>query len=195
MKKRNKQRTASAFKSHQSAIISLESILRDARTFPILECWIAADWQDDSGLVQIILARQQPNGKICCGVYLVDKHCLGLKNTFARINLSHERYQELYDKIDESQTLQECPIELAHQMIYASIDYAAQFGFQPQSDWRQTQYILEPRGDLEEPYNLTFGQDGKPLFVAGPHDNVKQIMKQLDETAGPGNYHYITPIF
>jgi hypothetical protein len=191
MKKRSKQRVVSAFKSHQSATVSIESILRDARTFPILECWIAAGWQKYSGLVQIIVARQQPNKKICCGVYLVDMHCLGLKNTFARTNLSRERYQEVYDAVDESQTLEECSIELAHQMIYEAIDYAAQFGFKPQSDWAQTQYMLEPRGQLEEPYKLTFGQDGKPFYVSGPYDNVEQIIKQLEETAGHGNYDVV----
>jgi hypothetical protein len=161
MKKRSKQKTVSAFKLRQSAITSSESILHDARTFPLLECWIASGWEEDSGLVQIIVARQQPNGKICCGVYLVDMHCLGLKNTFARVNLSRERYQEVYDEVYKTQTLEECPIELAHQMIYTSIDYAAQFGFKPQSDWRLTQYMLQPRGELEEPYKLTFGEDGK----------------------------------
>jgi len=173
----------------------VQSILRDARTFPIFECWIAAGWGKDSGLAQVIVARQQPNGKICCGVYLVDIYCLGLKNTFVRINLSLERYQEdVYDRISNTQPLEECPIELAHQMVYEGIDYAAQFGFKPQYDWKDSQYMLRPRGELEEPYKLTFGKDGKPFFVAGPHDNAKQIMKQLDETAGPGNYHYITPI-
>jgi hypothetical protein len=195
MKKRGKQKTVSAFKSHQSATTSPESTLHNARTFPIQECWISQDWKGGSGLVQILLARQQPNGKVCCGSYLVDKYCLGLKNTFAKTNLSLDRYQDHYEKMSERQTLTECTIELAHQMIYESIDYAAQFGFQPQSDWAQSQYMLQPRGELEEPYKLTFGKDGKPFFVAGPYDNVKQIIKQLNETAGSGNYHYITPIF
>jgi hypothetical protein len=73
-------------------------------------------------------------------------------------------------------------------MIYASIDYAAQYGFQPQSDWAQSQYVLEPRGELEESYKLKFGKNGKPFFVSGPHDDVKKIIKQLEETAGPGNF-------
>lgn len=196
MKKRSKQKNASAFKSHQSATISLESILHEARAFPILECWISDDWQAGSGLVQIILTREQPNEKICCAVYLVDKFCLGLKNTFARINLSRERFQsEIYDKVYAEQVGTECSRELAHQMIYASIDYAAQFGFQPHRDFALTQYMLEPCGELEETYKLTFGQDGKPLFIAGPHDDVKKIIKQLEETAGTGNYDYVAPIF
>jgi len=188
MTKRHKQKTASAFKSRQSATLSLESILRDARTFPILECWISQDWQNGSGLVQIIIARRQPNGKTCCGIYLVDKYCLGLKNTFARTNLSADRYQELYNQISSRQRLIECSSELAHQMIYQSIDYAAQFGFEPQSDFAQSQYVLEPRGELEEPYKLTFGKNGKPFFISGPHDNAKQVITQLEKTAGQGNF-------
>lgn len=193
MKKRGKQKNASPFKSHQSATISLESILHEARSFPILECWISADWEKGSGLVQIILTRQQPNEKMCCAVYLVDKYCLGLKNTLAKINLSPERYQTVFDEIDSKQTMVECPIELAHQMIYESIDYAAQFGFQPQSDFALTQYMLEPRSELDETYKLEFGQNGKPLFVAGPYDDAKKIIKQLEETAGTGNYDYVAP--
>ena len=80
-------------------------------------------------------------------------------------------------------------------MIYESIDYAKQFGFQPQSDFKLTQYMLEPRGELEETYKLKFGQNGKPLFIAGPHDDAKKIIKQLEETAGAGNYDYVAPIF
>jgi len=116
---------------------------------------------------------------------------LGLKDTFAKTNVSPDRYQELHEKMDHRQKMTTCPIELAHQMIYASLDYAAQFGFQPQSDWTQSQYLLEPRGELEEPYQLTFGKDGKPFFISGPYDNVEQIIKQLDKTAGPGNYDVV----
>src|SRR6266852_9591484 len=96
MKKRSKQKAASQHKSHQQASLSIssQSIIRRAREFPLYECWISANWQkDDLGLVQIVLARQQPDGDICFGVYLVDKFCLGLKNTFANAGFSRTRYQ------------------------------------------------------------------------------------------------------
>src|SRR5579864_431972 len=128
MTKRGKQKTVSAFKAHQSATTSPASILHAARSFPIIECWISEGWQGGgSGLVEILLARQQPNGKICCGSYLIDQLCLGVKDTFAKVNVSPERYQENRDSMSSRQKLTECTIELAHQMVYASIDYAAQF--------------------------------------------------------------------
>jgi hypothetical protein len=198
MKKRSKQKAASQHSSHRQEIGSLSptAIIHRSRTFPVLECWINADWQEDSlGLVQILLARQQPDGDICFGTYLVDKLCLGLKSTFANAGFSRTRYlNEVRNKIFRQMEPQECPIELANQMVYASIDYAAQFGFEPDKDFALSQYMLPPRGELEEPYQLTFGRDGKPFFVAGPHDNSARILKQLEKTAGPGNYDYLAPI-
>ncbi len=198
MKKRSKQKAASKHTSHRQASMSFSSqaIIRRARTFPILECWISANWQkEDPGLVEILLVRQQPGGDICFGVYLVDKYCLGLKNTFANAGFSLTRYQnEVRNTIFRETKPQACPVELAHQMIYASIEYAARFGFQPEKDFALSQYVLAPRGELEEPYQLTFGKNGKPFFVAGPHDNAARILKQLEKTAGPGNYDYVVPL-
>jgi hypothetical protein len=198
MKKRSKQKAASEHRSHQQASmsVSMQSIIRRAREFPLYECWISANWQkDDLGLVEIIVARQQPDGNICFGTYLVDKYCLGLKNTFARAGFSRARYHdEVPGKLFHEMKSTQCPVELAHQMIYASIDYAAQFGFTPEKDYALTQYMLAPRGELEELYDLTFGRNGKPFFVAGPYDNATHIIKQLEKTAGPGNYDYLIPI-
>ena len=123
MKKRSKQKAAAQHKSHQQALTSLspQSIIRRARDFPVFECLVSDNWQkDDMGLVEILLARRQPDGDICFATYLVDKYCLGVKDTF--------------------------------------------------------------------------GKDGKPFFIAGPHDNAARILRQLEKTAGPGNYHYLAPL-
>jgi hypothetical protein len=158
---------------------------------------ISDNWnkQETGGLVEVLVARQQPDEGICFGVYLIDTYCLGLKNTFANADFSRSRYlNEVRNRIFQAGKPVECPIELAHQMIYQSIEYAAQFGFEPQKDFGLSQYLLAPRGELEEPYQLTFGKDGKPFFIPGPYDNVGRILRQLDKTAGPGNYHYIAMI-
>ena len=146
-------------------------------------------------MVQILLARQQPDGDICFGSYLVDMYCLGLKNTYANAGFSRTRYEnEIHNKLFPEAETEACPVELAHQMIYASIEYAAQFGFTPEKDFALSQYLLAPRGELEEPYHLTFGKNGKPFYIAGPHDNAARILKQLDKTPGPGNYDYLVAL-
>ncbi len=199
MKQRSKQKAASQHKAHQQALTpsSPQAIIRHARTYPIFECLISDNWQkkDNMGLVEVLVARQQPDGNICFGVYLVDTFCLGLKNTFANAGFSRGRYQsEVRNKVFRAGKPVECPVELAHQMIYQSIEYAEQFGFEPEKDFALSQYLLAPRGELEEPYDLTFGKDGKPFFISGPNDNVARIMRQLEKTAGTGNYHYMAMI-
>jgi hypothetical protein len=191
MKKRKGASIPKAFRQ-QSTSYSSPSVIRRAREFPLEECLISSSWRDDTpGLVQIIVARQQPDGNICFGVYLVDKLCLGLKNTFARANFTPTRYEDEVDAIFQELEPQECPPELAHQMIYDSIDYAAQFGFEPQKDFELSQYMLPPRGEVKSSYKLKFGKDGKPFFIAGPRDNAEAIVRQLEKTAGPGNYDYL----
>jgi len=197
MKKRSKEKAAAQHRAHQQAAMpaSPQTIIQRARTYPILECWISADWQGDMGLVQVVVARQQPDGDICFATYLVDKLCLGLKDTFANAGFSRGRYErEVLKKASRLTKLVKCPPELAHQMIYGAIDFAARFGFDPQKDFALSQYLLTPRGELAEPYQLTFGRNGKPFFVSGPYDNTDRILKQLEKTAGPGNFDYLMMI-
>ncbi len=195
MKKRSKQKAATQHKTQQSTLtaFSEQSILRRAREYPILECLISSDWEKEQpGLVEILVARQQPDGDVCFGFYLVDKLCLGLKNSLAHAGYSPDRYRsEIRDRVFRGTKAKDCPVELAHQMIYASIDYAAQFGFQPEKDFALNQYVLAERGELKEPYKITFGKDGKPFYIAGPNDNVTRIIRQLEKTAGPGNFDYV----
>jgi hypothetical protein len=199
MKKRSKQKAVAQHESYQQALTpsSPQAILRRARTFHLYECLISDNWnkKDNMGLVEVLVARQQPDGNICFGVYLVDTFCLGLKNTFANVGFSRSRYQsEIRNKVFRAGKPVKCSIELAQQMIYQSIEYAEQFGFEPEKDFALSQYLLAPRGELEEPYQLTFGKDGKPFFIAGPNDNVTRVLRQLEKTAGPGNYDYLVPI-
>ena len=198
MKKRSKQKAVSHSRTQQSTITSFseQSIIRRAREYPILECRISSDWQNEQpGLVQVLVARQQPDGNICFGFYLVDKLCLGLKNSLAHAGIPPTQYRrEIRDRVFRETKAKDCPVELAHQMIYASIEYAEQFGFQPERDFALNQYVLEPRGELDEPYSITFGRNGKPFFIAGPNDNVARILRQLEKTAGPGNFDFLAPM-
>lgn len=198
MKKRSKQKAHAQQWAQQQQMKGPASsvIIHQARTFPLLECLISDNWEekDGQGLIEVLVAREQPDGNICFATYLIDKFCLGLKNTFARTNFSLARYREESHQLFRELHPVACPPELAHQWIYASIEYAAQFGFMPQKDFAQSQYLLAPRGELPEPYKLEFGRDGKPFFIAGPYDNARQILKQLEQTAGPGNFDYVAMV-
>ena len=193
MKKRRKdklRRKARAGISLSQSGLERKRIL-EARGYPIHECLIAPDWREE-GLAQILLSRIQPDGNLAAGVYLVDILCLGLKNTFANANLSTSSYRaRLRDPIRDRQGLETCPIDLAHTIVYGGIDFAGQFGFQPHRDFKLSRHILEDRDGLVLRGDVEFGRDGKPLYVSGPHDDVRRIVAQLQASAGEGNFDFM----
>ncbi len=168
-----------------------EAAVRHARSCPVHECLINPSWRD-SGLARILLARRQPDGLIAFGVYLVDVLCLGLKSTFCNANFTSARYQQsLRKRCYQDEAPVECPVPLAHAIVYGGIDYAADLGFTPDRDFRLSQYILEPRDALGEVPDVEFGRDGKPCYVSGPYDDVAAILAKLDRRLGEGNYLFL----
>ena len=51
--------------------------------------------------------------------------------------------------------------------------------------------VLDPPDAHKTRYQLKFGHEGKPFFIAGPFDNAKAIIAKLERTAGPGNFDYL----
>lgn len=192
MKKRRKDKLR---KKKQAGSIPFELIspnkkIRMARKFPFYECLINPSWQD-AGLATVLISRQQPDNNLVFGVFLVDVFCLGLKNTFCNADFAISRYQtDLLGKIYREEKPVQCPIPLAHHVVYGGIAYAEQFGFKPQKDFKLSQYILDSEADIEPCEDVEFGKDGKPLFISGPDDNVERIMRQLESKVGKENFKY-----
>lgn len=49
-------------------------------------------------------------------------------------------------------------------------------------------------GEWDGSSDITFGRDGMPLYIQGPHDDMFAIMTTLRKTAGEGNFHYVAGI-
>ena len=42
--------------------------------------------------------------------------------------------------------------------------------------------------ELREPCTITFGHRGRPLYVAGPHDDPLAIMRRLKDSVGDDGF-------
>lgn len=162
-----------------------------ARSLPFHECLINEEWKE-KGLATIFISKRQASGNYIYAIYLVDVFCLGLKNTLYSFNCDELNYNEMkrkyvYDYIP-------CDIVHAHNIIYGAIDYAGELGFHPQKDFRITEYILDPELIDDGIDEIEFGSNGKPIFIAGPDDNVNRIINILNNSVGSGNYEYIMPL-
>ena len=182
----------------QNTILSPENYIRQrSRNLPVHECWISTDWKKEK-IASVTIARKHASGNITYCMYLVDLACLGIKDTTYRYNKSQYEFKNFLEVMKENHPLEEVSYNLAHNIIYAAIEFAEEFGFAPHKDFiLTTQFFLEE--DTEDLPIIEIecgGDDGKPLYVnAGFESAVRadQILKQLKKTAGEGNYHFIIP--
>ena len=150
------------------------ALIQRSAEFPLSQCAINADWQAQ-GLATIFVVRHLPNQKFIFGSYLVDTLCLGLKDTFCNANLPAQTIHSMFSSVP----MQMEPIEYedARSLILGGIAYARKLGFEPNTDWKDSQHIVEP----ERPFSakFEFGMAGKPMYVTGPHDDPVEILSKL----------------
>jgi len=182
-------------KSKVVKMLSPESYVRQkARTLPIHECWVNKEWKED-GLATLTIARKHTNGNFTLGIYLVDLKCLGIKDAHYFFNIYLHEYQEILDQHKLKFEIEKIDYTLAHNIIYAGIEYAEDYGFKPHKDFEVAKYIVEEDTEGIELLEITCGgSDGQPLYIRGPLDTdmrSDQIIAQLEKTAGTCNYHFI----
>jgi hypothetical protein len=56
------------------------------------------------------------------------------------------------------------PLELGRQIVYGAIGYARKLRFEPHADFGRAAGYL---GAWDGEYELTFGRDGKPMYIFG----------------------------
>ncbi len=175
-------------------IQSPENYIRTkARSLAIFECLVNDDWKDN-GIANVIVARKHSNGNITLAIYLVDLYCLGVKDTMYMFNIDENSYRERLHNFPGGSVLSEIDYTLAHNIVFAAIEYAGDYGFSPHKTFTSvTKYMLEEDTDEIELIDIECGLDGKPSFFEGPNDNsstVSRILKQLERIAGKGNYDF-----
>ncbi|MBU2613863.1 plasmid pRiA4b ORF-3 family protein [Patescibacteria group bacterium] len=143
-----------------------------------------------------MVIRKHVNDNFTVGFYLVDLLCLGVKDAHYVFNISQHEFNEGF-AINELKLLTEkIPYNLAHNIIYAGIEFAEDYGFKPHKTFTSVaQYILEEDTDEIEYLDIPCGHedDAKPVFFKGADDDeafVKRVLTQLEKTAGPNNYYF-----
>lgn len=167
-----------------------------AKEWPLLECLIAAKWQRPAALAQVVVARRSPLGEVAMATFLVDLGCLGVKDAMTRYFPSAAAYRQTYlTQVESLQKMQKCSLDLAAKVVGEAIQYARGLGFEPHPDSRVALPILDGAHPEDCPDRVPLGgENGKPLFVAGPYDDPQRIIRTLERTVGPGNYDYIVAV-
>ena len=179
-------------------MLSPENYIRKkARSLPIYECWINADWED-SGMANIVVARRHSNGNITYCMYLVDLLCLGVKDTHYKFNVTETEYRHFLEKFEGRMDVEIAGYTLVHNIILAGVEFSEEYGFKPHKDFTSvTEFMLEEDGEDIDLIEIECGRDGKPMYVQGPFDDAakaNKIMKQLEHSAGAGNFDFMKEV-
>lgn len=174
-------------------------------------CWISGNWAagltvhghpewpgvdategEGSGLAGVLVAREHGSSVSACG-YLVDVWCLGVKDCTGPKSMDRRKLPDFVSHFFA--TFREppvpAPLELTRHVVFGAVDYARGMGFEPHADFAKCAGHL---GEWNGPSDITFGRDGKPTYIQGPHDDTLRIMMTLRKTVGDGNFHYLTQI-
>lgn len=156
--------------------------------YEALDREVSADYGSD-GLAIVVVARREPLGMVRVCQYLVDLFCLGVKNTIGPLVVPPEMVDELLGQFYQNYAngCHEIPAELATDLVWGAVHYAAELGFAPAagSDWRDTCDHLD---ELQGASRIGFGRDGRPFYVNGPYENADNVLATLRHTVGEGNF-------
>ena len=138
------------------------------------------------GIALALVARAERNdGVRACG-YLVDTFCLGVKNVIGPQRLRRRdlsSFIRTYFKAFPAPAMP-VPLELAQHLVLGAVDYAARLGFPPHRDFEAARGHL---GILER-CAISFGRNGRPLYIAGPYDDPRAVMAALRRQLGADGF-------
>jgi hypothetical protein len=175
---------------------SIGERLAAASRYPVLDCWLTSSlWINGMGWV--CLSREQPNGFVAFAVFLLDRYCLGVKDVIIDVT-SRFHYDGKFHRTHRSLGTKEAirPAK-ARKLVEEAVAYAHTLGLPPHADYPSAARLFGDIDPAECTETFEFGKDGKPFFIAGPHDTperCRRILAAVERACGPEGFHYTMPM-
>jgi yecA family protein len=158
------------------------------------EAFVDRDWQE-KGITHVAVTRTHENGWVEVGVFLVDLYCLGVKDAFIAEMPASEWADEAARLLPPGNRVSFHPA-CARKLVEGAVAYALALGFTPPRDYRKARRVFGSVQAQDCPQTFTYGQNGKPLYVAGPNDDgerIDRVLRVLTAKLGQDGFHYIVP--
>jgi hypothetical protein len=156
-----------------------------ARRWPVVDS-IASTNLWSSGLGSLAIARRESEDSLVFAVFLVDVHCLGVKNAFWTAGTPHD-FKELVRKMEQTQPVRAIDAACLVKIVDGAVEFAKSFGFPPHPDYRHASMLLDGIDPTTCPHQFTFGREGKPFYIQGPFESNAQataIMQRIQAAGG-----------
>jgi hypothetical protein len=138
----------------------------------------------------VLIAREAPAG-ITAALFLVDLGCLGLKECIVSEELSARDYEGLVESTTELVELEPSSAARARKLLQTAQRYASDLGFRTPPDCAAALALF---GDADpatctEPFEC--GADGMPFYDPGLDDDVREVLRRLEERCGVRGFQYL----
>ncbi|QEG39180.1 hypothetical protein [Roseimaritima ulvae] len=179
--------------AEKNALRSIGGQVTAASSGKFHQCYIYNSLLDaeSHGIGAVVVSRFLPDGNVVSACFLIDRFCLGVKDCYARM-MSPRQFSEHVQGMREHDLVRPCSPEMAKKCVADAVQWAGQFGITPHPDYRTVEKIWPDVDASQSDQEFSFGQDGKPMFIAGPNDSparIQQVMDALAAHAGEDSYH------
>ncbi len=144
---------------------------------------------DEKGMGQVVVCRYKSDGSAEAGVFLVDVWCLGVKSAFYTRFDSPADQRDKLDRFFRGDVPQPEPGANGRKLVEEVVAYAKSIGFSPCADYKKGARVFGGIQVKDATAHYTFGKDGKPYYISGPHDDSDRIVKILTNRLGPSGFY------
>lgn len=175
----------------QQSLSPLRFIRERMRSVKIAQCYMTsqAGWGEGEGYVVVI--REHTGGKKSFAVYLVDRWCVGVKDTFFNVRVGDDVVEDMLNRMNRSGNLEEVSYEQAHNMVWGAVAFAEEAGIKPCKDFAIAQYYLEEDTDDVPLIEYDYGVDGKYYLVAKDNLELSKYLQPMRKNLAEGDYEYV----
>jgi hypothetical protein len=155
------------------------------RKLPVFKCLVNEDWETEK-MANVMVLRRHVNDNISGANFLVDLLCLGVKDAAWFFNTEPDEMTGMLENADPPMV--EIPYELAHNIVYAGLEFAAEYTIKPHADFAIARFALEEDDDSVELIDIETGEDGMPHLIERHPGQYADAHSKLKKHAGEGNF-------
>ncbi|GAB6067868.1 hypothetical protein JCM13664_11870 [Methylothermus subterraneus] len=167
--------------------------------YPVLDC-LLGESVHRVGIGSLLLARETPYAEVAVSAFVVDVYCLGVKEAFFTVMRKADylgKFKPMLAKTHEEQGIRPVEPACARKLLHGAVAYAKELGFEPAEDYWRAEKLFGAADPSQCATDYTYGREGRPCYIQGPHDDMKTVRYVLDklkERVGEGNFDYLIEI-
>jgi hypothetical protein len=148
------------------------------------------------GLGSLSLARGPTKGNVTWSMFLLDVHCMGIKDVFVRELVGPEVDRHL-TYLEVANPVTDIRPQDARKLLHELAKWSGALGFRPHKDYALAEALYGDVDAASSSVGFQFGMDGKPNYVPAPDTKdaiISRDMATLTAAVGVDGFTYILPV-